>query len=127
MYINGLAEQMTRDMRHQLKASLDYISTPNYYVLCLPQPKMIDTDRQVPHRPSLTITLQDGEPHTLYFYSSYEGGFFCKQAKASSQFKFSPKDTDIAHPHRPSTWKENVKTKNNAKYEIIRKMKICKD
>ena len=54
MYITGLFGQMTRGMRHQLKASLRYISTSTY-VLCLPQPKKIDTDRQVPHSPSLIL------------------------------------------------------------------------
>ena len=36
MYINGLAGQMTRHMRHQLKTSLYYIST-SIYVLFLTQ------------------------------------------------------------------------------------------
>lgn len=69
MYINGLAEQMIRDMRHQLKVLPHYISTSTH-VLCLPQSKKIDTDRQVPHRPSLTITLQDGESliHSISTY-----------------------------------------------------------
>jgi hypothetical protein len=59
---------MTRDINSELY----YTIYPRPYVLFLTQPK-IDTDRQVRHGPSLTITLQSREPYSLHSYMSYKG------------------------------------------------------